>query len=241
MGTVTLNGKAIERPGPERAVIFQSHSLWPWLAVYENVRLGLDKVVGTTKLHVQRDARVMQNRGLVQLTQARDKRPGEISGGMKQRIGTARAFSKEPKILFLDEPLGALDALTRAHLQVQVMDTQKRLENTVMMITHDAYKATLLADRIVMMTNGPAAVVSETLDVPLQRPRDRLAPVEDSPDVRCWATYFAPPAIVPSRQVGICLRRRELTGIRLRSRHQRFELNKRIPNTDHNAHGKEIV
>ncbi len=183
-GAVILDGKAVERPGPDRAVVFQNHSLLPWLTVYENVRLGVDKVF-RTKSRTQRDARVMQNLELVQMTHARDKRPSEISGGMKQRVGIARALAMEPKVLLLDEPFGALDALTRAHLQDQVMDIQQRLKNTVIMITHDVDEATLLADRIVMMTNGPAAVIGEVLDVPLARPRDRLALVEDKAYVHC--------------------------------------------------------
>ncbi len=183
-GAVILDGKAVERPGPDRAVVFQNHSLLPWLTVYENVRLGVDKVF-RTKSRTQRDAWVMQNLELVQMTHARDKRPSEISGGMKQRVGIARALAMEPKVLLLDEPFGALDALTRAHLQDQVMDIQQRLKNTVIMITHDVDEATLLADRIVMMTNGPAAVIGEVLEVKLARPRDRLALVEDKAYVHC--------------------------------------------------------
>ena len=183
-GAVILDGKAVERPGPDRAVVFQNHSLLPWLTVYENVRLGVDKVF-RTKSRTQRDAWVMQNLELVQMTHARDKRPSEISGGMKQRVGIARALAMEPKVLLLDEPFGALDALTRAHLQDQVMDIQQRLKNTVIMITHDVDEATLLADRIVMMTNGPAAVIGEVLEVKLARPRDRLALIEDKAYVHC--------------------------------------------------------
>ncbi len=183
-GAVILDGRAVERPGPDRAVVFQNHSLLPWLTVYENVRLGVDKVF-RTKSRTQRDAWVMQNLELVQMTHARDKRPSEISGGMKQRVGIARALAMEPKVLLLDEPFGALDALTRAHLQDQVMDIQQRLKNTVIMITHDVDEATLLADRIVMMTNGPAAVIGEVLEVKLARPRDRLALVEDKAYVHC--------------------------------------------------------
>jgi nitrate/nitrite transport system ATP-binding protein len=184
-GAVILDGKAVERPGPDRAVVFQNHSLLPWLTVYENVRLGVDKVFAATKSRAQRHDWVMQNLELVQMVPARDKRPSEISGGMKQRVGIARALAMEPKVLLLDEPFGALDALTRAHLQDQVMDIQQRLRNTVIMITHDVDEATLLADRIVMMTNGPAAIIGEVLDVPLARPRDRLALIEDKAYVHC--------------------------------------------------------
>jgi nitrate/nitrite transport system ATP-binding protein len=184
-GAVILDGKAVERPGPDRAVVFQNHSLLPWLTVYENVRLGVDKVFAATKSRAQRHDWVMQNLELVQMVPARDKRPSEISGGMKQRVGIARALAMEPKVLLLDEPFGALDALTRAHLQDQVMDIQQRLRNTVIMITHDVDEATLLADRIVMMTNGPAAIIGEVLDVPLARPRDRLDLIEDKAYVHC--------------------------------------------------------
>jgi nitrate/nitrite transport system ATP-binding protein len=117
----------------------------------------------------------MANLDLVQMAHAADKKPGEISGGMKQRVGIARALAMEPKILLLDEPFGALDALTRAHLQEAVMDIHARLKNTMIMITHDVDEAVLLADRIVMMTNGPAATIGEVLSVPLGRPRDRIA------------------------------------------------------------------
>jgi nitrate/nitrite transport system ATP-binding protein len=116
----------------------------------------------------------MANLDLVQMAHAADKKPGEISGGMKQRVGIARALAMEPKILLLDEPFGALDALTRAHLQEAVMEIHARLKNTMVMITHDVDEAVLLADRIVMMTNGPAAMIGEVLPVPLARPRDRI-------------------------------------------------------------------
>ena len=184
-GAVILDGRAVERPGPDRAVVFQNHSLLPWLTVYDNVRLAVDKVLSGTKSRKERHAWTLHNLDLVQMTHAKDKRPAEISGGMKQRVGIARALAMEPKVLLLDEPFGALDALTRAHLQDQVMDIQQRLKNTVIMITHDVDEATLLADRIVMMTNGPAAVIGEVLEVKLARPRDRLALVEDKAYVHC--------------------------------------------------------
>ena len=121
----------------------------------------------------------MENLDLVQMAHAKDKRPSEISGGMKQRVGIARALSMEPKILLLDEPFGALDALTRAHLQDQMMEIHSRLANTVIMITHDVDEAVLLSDRIVMMTNGPSARIGEVLDVPLARPRSRIELASD--------------------------------------------------------------
>ncbi|MEW6644324.1 MAG: ABC transporter ATP-binding protein [Pseudomonadota bacterium] len=173
-GGVLLENREVNAPGPDRAVVFQNHSLLPWLTVYDNVRLGVDKVFGRSKSRAERDAWTMHNLNLVQMAHARDKRPGEISGGMKQRVGIARALAMEPKVLLLDEPFGALDALTRAHLQDSVMALHQKLNNTVMMITHDVDEAVLLSDRIVMMTNGPSARIGEVLEVPLPHPRKRL-------------------------------------------------------------------
>src|SRR5689334_1886245 len=173
-GGVLLENREVNSPGPDRAVVFQNHSLLPWLTVYENVRLGVDKVFARTKSRAERDAWVMHNLNLVQMAHARDKRPSEISGGMKQRVGIARALAMEPKVLLLDEPFGALDALTRAHLQDSVMALHQKLGNTILMITHDVDEAVLLSDRIVMMTNGPSARIGEVLEVPLARPRKRL-------------------------------------------------------------------
>jgi nitrate/nitrite transport system ATP-binding protein len=173
-GVVLLDNKEVAEPGPERAVVFQNHSLLPWLTVYENVKLAVDKVFGKTKSRAERHAWIMENLGLVQMQHAKNKRPSEISGGMKQRVGIARALAMEPKVLLLDEPFGALDALTRAHLQDSVMDIHARLGNTIVMITHDIDEAVLLSDRVIMMTNGPAASIGEILDVRLSRPRNRL-------------------------------------------------------------------
>jgi nitrate/nitrite transport system ATP-binding protein len=172
-GVITLDGREVSRPGPDRAVVFQNHSLLPWLSVHDNVLLAVNKV-HQSRSRAERRALVMHNLDLVQMAHAADKRPGEISGGMKQRVGIARALAMEPKVLLLDEPFGALDALTRAHLQDQVMEIHARLKNTVLMITHDVDEAVLLADRIVMMTNGPAATIGEVLDVAIPRPRNRL-------------------------------------------------------------------
>ncbi|MBP6546657.1 MAG: ABC transporter ATP-binding protein [Phenylobacterium sp.] len=174
-GAVILDREAVEAPGPERAVVFQNHSLLPWLSVQENVRLAVDKVFVGKKSAAERRDWTLHNLDLVKMTQARDKRPSEISGGMKQRVGIARALAMQPKVLLLDEPFGALDALTRAHLQDSVMEIQTALKNTVLMITHDVDEAVLLSDRIVMMTNGPRAGVGQILSVDLARPRDRLA------------------------------------------------------------------
>jgi len=174
-GAIKLEGREVNAPGPDRAIVFQNHSLLPWLTVYDNVKMGVQKVFGRSKTKAERHDWIMHNLDLVQMGHAADKRPGEISGGMKQRVGIARALSMEPKILLLDEPFGALDALTRAHLQDAVMDIHARLGNTMVMITHDVDEAVLLADRIVMMTNGPAATIGEVLEVKLERPRDRIA------------------------------------------------------------------
>ncbi|MEH2508974.1 nitrate/nitrite transport system ATP-binding protein [Nitrobacteraceae bacterium AZCC 1564] len=173
-GGVLLEGREVNAPGPDRAVVFQNHSLLPWLSTYDNVRLGVDKVFGSAKTRAERHDWVMHNLDLVQMGHAKDKRPSEISGGMKQRVGIARALAMEPKVLLLDEPFGALDALTRAHLQDSVMALHQKLNNTVIMITHDVDEAVLLSDRIVMMTNGPSARIGEVLEVPLPHPRKRL-------------------------------------------------------------------
>jgi nitrate/nitrite transport system ATP-binding protein len=184
-GGVLLEGRQVDEPGPDRAVVFQNHSLLPWLTVYDNVRLAVDKVFAGSKSRSERHAWTMHNLGLVQMTHAKDKRPAEISGGMKQRVGIARALAMEPKVLLLDEPFGALDALTRAHLQDSVMALHQKLGNTVMMITHDVDEAVLLSDRIVMMTNGPAAQIGEILDVPLARPRKRLELAGNATYLKC--------------------------------------------------------
>ena len=178
-GAVLLEDREVNSPGPDRAVVFQNHSLLPWLTVYDNVRLAVDKVFGRAKSKAERHEWTLHNLGLVQMSHAIDKRPGEISGGMKQRVGIARALAMEPKVLLMDEPFGALDALTRAHLQDSVMQIHARLGNTAIMITHDVDEAVLLSDRIVMMTNGPAAKIGEILDIRLKRPRNRLELVSD--------------------------------------------------------------
>ncbi len=184
-GVVLLENREVNQPGPERAVVFQNHSLLPWLSVYENVNLGVEKVFRYTKTKAERHDWVMRNLDLVQMAHAKDKKPSEISGGMKQRVGIARALAMEPKILLLDEPFGALDALTRAHLQDAVMEIHARLGNTMVMITHDVDEAVLLSDRIVMMTNGPAAHIGEILDVPLPRPRHRIELASDRTYLKC--------------------------------------------------------
>jgi nitrate/nitrite transport system ATP-binding protein len=173
-GGVLLEGREVDTPGPDRAVVFQNHSLLPWLSVYDNVRMAVDKVLSKTKTKAERHDWTMHNLSLVRMDQAKDKKPGEISGGMKQRVGIARALAMEPKVLLLDEPFGALDALTRAHLQDSLMEIHGRLGNTVIMITHDVDESVLLSDRIVMMNNGPAATIGQILEIDLQRPRRRV-------------------------------------------------------------------
>jgi nitrate/nitrite transport system ATP-binding protein len=185
LGGVLLENREVNDPGPDRAVVFQNHSLLPWLTVYDNVSLAVNKVFGGKKSRAERHAWVMHNLELVELGHAKDKRPAEISGGMKQRVGLARALAMEPKVLLLDEPFGALDALTRAHLQDSVMAIHAKLGNTVLMITHDVDEAVLLSDRIVMMTNGPSARIGEVLDVPLPRPRKRLSLAADPIYLKC--------------------------------------------------------
>lgn len=178
-GGVVLNGKEVNEPGPERAVVFQNHSLLPWLTAYQNVELAVKQVFKGKKSRGEMRDWIEHNLALVHMTHAMHKRPDEISGGMKQRVGIARALAMEPQVLLMDEPFGALDALTRAHLQDSLMEIQNELGNTVIMITHDVDEAVLLSDRIVMMTNGPSATVGEILDVKLERPRNRLELADD--------------------------------------------------------------
>jgi len=189
-GAVLLENKEVNSPGPDRAIVFQNHSLLPWLSVYGNVRIAVDKVFAGIKSSSERHDWVMHKLELVQMAQHKDKRPHEVSGGMKQRVGIARALAMEPKVLLMDEPFGALDALTRAHLQDSVMEIHAKLGNTVMMITHDVDEAVLLSDRIVMMTNGPAATIGEVLDVDLPRPRRRLELATDAEYTRCRASVM---------------------------------------------------
>ncbi|MBU0913370.1 MAG: ABC transporter ATP-binding protein [Gammaproteobacteria bacterium] len=178
-GGVILNHKEVTEPGPERAVVFQNHSLLPWLTVYQNVELAVKQQSKGKKTKAEIRDWVEHNLALVHMSHALDKRPGEISGGMKQRVGIARALAMQPEVLLMDEPFGALDALTRAHLQDSLMEIQAQLNTTVMMITHDVDEAVLLSDRIVMMTNGPAATIGEILTVDLPRPRHRLQLADD--------------------------------------------------------------
>ena len=178
-GGVIVNGKEVDAPGPDRAMVFQNHSLLPWLSVYQNVELAVKQVFRRRKTRAEMREWIDHNLALVGLTHARDKRPNEISGGMKQRVGIARALAMQPRILLMDEPFGALDALTRAQLQDSLMDIQAQLGNTVLMVTHDVDEAVLLSDRVVMMSVGPKATIAKVMDVTLPRPRHRLALAEN--------------------------------------------------------------
>jgi nitrate/nitrite transport system ATP-binding protein len=187
-GHLLCANREIAGPGPERAVVFQNHSLLPWLTCFENVYLGVERVFGAaskstgaaSENKAQLMARTDAALALVGLTAAAQKRPGEISGGMKQRVGIARALAMEPKVLLMDEPFGALDALTRAKLQDELLEIVARTQSTVVMVTHDVDEAVLLSDKIVMLTNGPAATIGDVLHVDLPRPRSRVA-LADSP------------------------------------------------------------
>jgi nitrate/nitrite transport system ATP-binding protein len=178
-GVLILGEREIAGPGPDRAVVFQNHSLLPWLTCFGNVYLAVERVFGKTENRVQLKKRTQDALALVGLTHAAHKHPNEISGGMKQRVGIARALSMQPKVLLLDEPLGALDALTRANLQEELMRIVSAADATTLMVTHDVDEAVLLSDRIVMMTNGPSATIGRILDVKLPRPRQRLALADD--------------------------------------------------------------
>jgi len=182
-GTLICANREIAGPGPERAVVFQNHSLLPWLTCFENVYLGVERVFGHSSVV---DRRVKESKPelidrtnaaleMVGLSHAAQKRPGEISGGMKQRVGIARALAMQPQVLLMDEPFGALDALTRAKLQDELLAIVANTKSTVVMVTHDVDEAVLLSDKIVMMTNGPAATIGEVLGINLPRPRSRIS------------------------------------------------------------------
>ncbi|HLX80337.1 MAG TPA: ABC transporter ATP-binding protein [Burkholderiales bacterium] len=172
-GGILLAEREITGPGPDRGVVFQNHSLLPWLTCFDNVYLAVERVFPEKKNLLKE--RTHKALAMVGLTSAEARYPHEISGGMKQRVGIARALAIEPKVMLLDEPFGALDALTRANLQDELMRIVQSTGATVLMVTHDVDEAVLLSDRIVMMTNGPAARIGGVLEVDLERPRDRLA------------------------------------------------------------------
>jgi len=184
-GALLCDNREIAAPGPERAVVFQNHSLLPWLSCYENVYLAVERVFAASEGKEQLRQRTEAALELVGMTHALTKRPHEISGGMKQRVGIARALAMQPKVLLMDEPFGALDALTRARLQDELLKIVASTGSTVVMVTHDVDEAVLLSDRVVMMTNGPAATIGEILRIDLPRPRDRVALAEDRNYVQC--------------------------------------------------------
>ncbi len=189
-GVLLCDGREIAGPGPERAVVFQNHSLLPWLTCSENIYLAVERVFGEREGKARLKARTADALALVGLTHAETKYPHEISGGMKQRVGIARALSMEPKVLLMDEPFGALDALTRAKLQDELMKICEATRATVVMVTHDVDEAVLLADRIVIMTNGPEANIVEILEVNLPRPRQRLTLAQNVDYIACRAAVL---------------------------------------------------
>ena len=176
-GTVKLKGKSIERPGPDRMVVFQGYALLPWLTVYENVYLAVNAVY-PDKPKGEKDEIVKDHLKMVGLMEAMDKTPPQVSGGMRQRVAIARALSIRPEVLVLDEPFGALDAITKEELQEELLKIWNHSRSTVLMITHDIDEALFLADKLVMMTNGPSAAIGEVLEIPFKRPRDRARIME---------------------------------------------------------------
>ena len=177
-GEVCLKNKRIAEPGPDRMMVFQNYALLPWLSAYENVYLGVDSVY-PNRPHGEKKALVRHHLEMVGLTEAADKRPSQLSGGMKQRVAIARALAIRPEILILDEPFGALDAITKEELQEELLKIWREHKVTVLMITHDIDEALFLADRVVMMTNGPAAHIGEVMEIPFKRPRNRARIMED--------------------------------------------------------------
>ena len=189
-GLLLCDGREIAGPGPERAVVFQNHSLLPWLSCYENIHLAVERVFAGKESKAMLKERTQAALELVGLLHAEHKYPNEISGGMKQRVGIARALSMQPKVMLLDEPFGALDALTRAKLQDELMKICDKTKATTVMVTHDVDEAVLLADRIVMLTNGPAATIGEVLTVDLPRPRRRLELAHNPRYIDCRAAVL---------------------------------------------------
>ncbi len=176
-GQVLLKGKPIGKPGPDRMVVFQGYALLPWLTAYENIYLAVNSV-NPDMAKNEKDDIVRSHLAMVGLTEAADKLPGQISGGMKQRVAIARALSIRPEVLILDEPFGALDAITKEELQEELLKIWNQNRCTVLMITHDIDEALFLADKLVMMTNGPAANIGEVLTISFSRPRDRSRMME---------------------------------------------------------------
>jgi nitrate/nitrite transport system ATP-binding protein len=186
-GGLTCGYREIAGPGPDRAVVFQNHSLLPWLTCLDNVHLAVEKVFGASEGRAALRRRTLEALEMVGLAHAAARRPHELSGGMKQRVGIARALAMQPAVLLMDEPFGALDALTRASLQDTLIRLHAQLGMTIVLITHDVDEAVLLADRVVMMTQGPGATIGQILKVPLARPRERLTLAENADYVHCRA------------------------------------------------------
>jgi nitrate ABC transporter ATP-binding subunit len=217
-GALLCDNREIAGPGPDRAVVFQNHSLLPWLTCFENIYLGVERVFGAANKSIgapaenkaQLSERTHAALALVGLTHAAHKRPGEISGGMKQRVGIARALAMEPKVLLMDEPFGALDALTRAKLQDELLDIVARTHSTVVMVTHDVDEAVLLSDKIVMLTNGPAATIGEVLSVDLPRPRNRVALAESAD----YLHYRITMSITPQNKMKLVMVGNGMAGVR---------------------------
>lgn len=179
-GEVVINGQVVDKPGPDRGMVFQNYALMPWMTVKNNIKFAVETVF--PKMPAKQQQRVIkENIQLVGLAGAENKRPHELSGGMRQRVGIARALAINPQILLMDEPFGALDALTRGFLQDEIERIWEQQRKTAIMITHSIDEALLLSDRIIMMTKGPAARIDEVLEVPFPRPRDRTT-VENHPD-----------------------------------------------------------
>jgi bicarbonate transport system ATP-binding protein len=190
-GLVTVGGKRITEPGPDRMVVFQNYALLPWLSVFDNVYLAVDSV-NPNRPEQEKRAIVREHLAMVGLTEAMDKTPTQISGGMKQRVSIARALAIRPEVLILDEPFGALDAITKEELQEELLKIWNDHRCTVLMITHDIDEALFLADKLVMMTNGPAAGIGEVMNIDFPRPRNRDQIMEQPEyyDLRNYALDF---------------------------------------------------
>ncbi|HKO79334.1 MAG TPA: ABC transporter ATP-binding protein [Chitinophagaceae bacterium] len=179
-GTVMVNGNLVTKPGPDRGIVFQNYSLLPWLSVYQNIYQAVDSAI-KYKTTSEKKELVENNLKMVKLWEHKDKLPGQLSGGMKQRVAIARAFAINPSVLLLDEPFGALDALTKSSMQVELLKLWNldNREKTIVLVTHDIEEAIFLSDRVVVMNNGPAATIKEIVDVPLPRPRNKKEIVHD--------------------------------------------------------------
>jgi nitrate ABC transporter ATP-binding subunit len=186
-GEVRLQTKRITQPGPDRMMVFQNYALLPWMTAFDNVYLGVDEVY-PDKSRAEKVKIVREHLAMVGLADAADKKPSQLSGGMKQRVAIARALAIRPEVLILDEPFGALDAITKEELQEELLQIWREHRCTVMMITHDIDEALFLADRLVMMTNGPSAQIGEILEIPFPRPRDR-AQLLESPEYYSLRNY----------------------------------------------------